>query len=526
MGPDQEKQTDRATRIICAKLYQGGLSSANSILNDILKRPLTGKNPEHGIDIDLIEVEAKKAVKYHLEYSILASIFVFMAIISFLLYDKSVSGLMILIAATVVAWKAFYLNRNTAIKNFSKLSLNSKRSLEGQVGSGKENQNVVIFGGYYPFLGAGIKTGFWDFVIDTSKPSKTLGLESEKPMDLSINELYEDASKKISSLGLPNVSDTWVLFADGNGLDKKFLRPKNPDDIIDYTDIDSGAFFSPEHKKYLDRIVGEPIENLNPVELFDEGHGELGKEQKTYYTIKYIDNIRGTLFTTFLRFSSIGKEIFAECSFYFLPPVDEDRYDIDKMPLFDELFIYRRGLMTAIVSSIVLLLVYLDYSYLVIPLVSLYVFVPILSFINGPYAKYILKKGLKQKSPFIWHVLQLFFERGMPQNYGNLITFREMSASSTYKNYYNSQDILLIKNSVEKAIVDSIADLLDSKNIDSSFLREGLLAVVNQGVIMYGGRLEADQVAVGKGAKTLKNKMSRKLSRSAKWVSKKAGGPQ
>ena len=81
----------------------------------------------------------------------------------------------------------------------------------------------------------------------------------------------------------------------------------------------------------------------------------------------------------------------------------------------------------------------------------------------------------------------------------------------------------MIKNSIEKTIVDSIADLLDSKNIESSFLREGLQSVVNQGIIMYGGSLDAEQVAVGKEAKTFKNKLPKRLS---KWLSRKVGGPK
>ncbi len=529
MEEDIKRQVDNATRIICAKLYQGGLSSANSILNDIIKRPLVGKSPEYGIDIDLIEVEARKAVKYHLQYHILSAIFMFMGIISLSLYDKTLSWLATFSAIALITWKMLYLNRAEAVKKFSKLSYKSKifskyHSLDYE-SNRQDDQNVVIFGGYYPFLGAGTRTGYWDFVIDTSKPSKTLTLESLEPIEISIKELYEDASKKLSSIGLPNVYDRWILFADGNELEKKFLRPRKPDDPIDFTDLDSAVFFSPEHKNYLEQVVGEPIENLGPQELFSDGHGDLSNEYRAYYTIRYFDKARGTLFSTFLRFSRVGKKIFAECSFYFLPPIDENRYDIDKIPLFDELFIYRRGLMTVAVVLALIILSQMDSMiyFLTILIFSLSIFLPIISFINGPYAKYGIKKWLKQNAQFVWHVLQLFYERGTPINYGNLATFREIAASPTHKNYYNSQDTLLIKNSIEKTIVDSIAELLDSKNIDSCFLREGLQSVVNQGVIMYGGNLEAEQVAVGKGAKTLINKLPKRLVRSSKWLSRKVG---
>ena len=61
----------------------------------------------------------------------------------------------------------------------------------------------------------------------------------------------------------------------------------------------------------------------------------------------------------------------------------------------------------------------------------------------------------------------------------------------------------MIRYSIEQTIIYSVADLLDSKGIDSSLLRKDMVAYINQGIMMFGGKLEADQIAAGKGAQAM-----------------------
>ena len=306
MDNNADNQKDRATRLVCAELYKGGLLAANSILNDIQRRPFTAKKPEVGIDINLVAKHAEKAFQYHLKFALLAAGLTFLGIV-FFPFSEVLSGFIIAAVVALITWKALYLNRNIALENFSKKSYNPDYQIEDilpesdvtKQGEGK-SQNVIIFGGYFPFLGAGYRIGNWNFVIDTSKPAKSPNSESSQPKDITIDEVYNAVSEEIKKKNLPNVSDECILFADGKELQESFLLPTR---------------------------IGEPIDNLDLNVLRSEGHKSLYEEYRAYYSTKYFDKMRATLFSAFLRFSKVGKEIFTECSFYVLPPIDEDKYN-------------------------------------------------------------------------------------------------------------------------------------------------------------------------------------------------------
>lgn len=228
MDNNADNQKDRATRLVCAELYKGGLLAANSILNDIQRRPFTAKKPEVGIDINLVAKHAEKAFQYHLKFALLAAGLTFLGIV-FFPFSEVLSGFIIAAVVALITWKALYLNRNIALENFSKKSYNPDYQIEDilpesdvtKQGEGK-SQNVIIFGGYFPFLGAGYRIGNWNFVIDTSKPAKSPNSESSQPKDITIDEVYNAVSEEIKKKNLPNVSDECILFADGKELQESF----------------------------------------------------------------------------------------------------------------------------------------------------------------------------------------------------------------------------------------------------------------------------------------------------------------
>jgi hypothetical protein len=473
---------DHATRLVCAKLYEGGLLTASSILKNIKPKPFKAKNPEVGINIDLVAKHAENAYWYHLKFTLLAAGLTLLGIILWinaqqtsLSYDGTrLSGLLIAVTTFLIIWKSRYSDRKIVLDNFSKISYNpnykiEKNFLERNLTQQEERtkQNVIIFGGYFPFLGAGKKIGNWNFVIDTTTPSKSFNVKFSKPEDINIDELYKSVAEDIRKKNLPNIAGEYILFADGKELNNSFLLPTR---------------------------VGEPINNLDPHLLFKEGHKGLYDEFRTYYRIKYYDSIRATLFSTYLRFSEVGKEIFVECSFFALPPIDENIYDIDKLPLYDNLLGLKAGVW-AIVFSIISFEFVMPGANpeLVFVILSTITFGPLLIIFIGWFVEFIANWKLGRR-----------IKKGETHNYGNFKTFRELIASPNYKNYFSAQDIIMIRDIIEKTMIYSIADLLQSKGIDSSFLREDLISFVNQGIMMYGGKLEAEQVAVGKGAIAMK----------------------
>jgi len=467
MPDNLSEETDHGTRIICAQLYKGGLSEASFILNKLRKTPFNGRSPEIGVEIDIVTRHAEKAYNYHLNYAIIIAA---AAALSLILYaiNSTISAIILAATTALMLWKSTYMDREIAINNFSKKAYNPNFGLDTNHTAHNikddETQNVIIFGAYFPFVGAGNRVKNWNLVIDTSKPSKSI---DNSPSDISIEELYKAVSEEIQIKNLPNITQEFLLFADGKELDSTFLKPYS--------------------------VEEEPIYHLDPKIVFNEGHKSLYDDYRTYYNIKYFDKSRSTLLSTFLRFFKIGSELFTECSFYVLPPIDEIRFNIDRIPIYDNWFQLRAAATTAIISIIVLALGMIPgISLILLILVLIVAFAPLSKVILNKYNDNIAKNDLKER-----------IKKGEPHNYGNTKTFRESISSKNYKNYFSAQDTVAIQNSLEHSIIYGTSKILDSKGIDSSLLTGDLLSFVNKGIMMYGGQLEAEQVTVGSSIKTI-----------------------
>jgi len=423
----------------------------------------------------LIGKHAEKALQYHLTYAYIAAGLSFCAYL-FNFISSTISALFVVSAIILICVKSMYMDKNIAINNFSKKSFNAGYNLSGVAAEHNVietdlniKQNVITFGGYYPFLGAGRRARNWNFSINSSKSSKKRDNDcvSDLPGKISTDELYTAVLNGINEKDLPSITQEYILFADGHEVDKS--------------------------KKLLPNKVGEPIDNLDKDDLIQEGHSNIYNDWRTYFCLRYHDKLRSTLFSTFLRFSKVGESIFAECSFYILPPINENRFNIDRLALNDDFLIIKTGLVT--LASVVVALIMISNGLSLAPIFILLILTlyPLFVVFRGRIREFSENKDLKKK-----------IERGEPHNYGAISTFRELIASSNYKNYFSAQDIIMVQNSIEQAIVYSVADLLDSKGIDSSFLRKDMIAYVNQGIMMFGGTIEAEQVVgVGIASKTL-----------------------
>lgn len=512
MDTDKDKTDPRSTRLVCAKLYEGGLLGSYEIFSSIKRRLFKGKSPEFELDIDNITQHAEAALTHHMQYTLIAIVLSLMALIS----NTTLSSIFSISVICLLSLKQVW-DRSIALKHFSKGNYNKKYNLnkssdESNVIKGflktfcnwiirnnitpekgkEKDQNVVIFGDYFPFLGAGKRTRNWNFVTDLSKPKKILDtlLESQnneekenKTSELSIGKLYEKVYDRIKKKNLPNLSYKFILFADGNKEDEIDFLLKNRSKPCTYLkDLD--LFTNQSGDKSGACIQPESIESF--FEICKEG---IFKDYRTYFNISHHDKNRSTLFSTFLRFSKIEKELFTECSFYVLTPIDENIYNIDKLPKNNSFFTVKSILVTVGLIIVYILFSQLPYIGSVIPAFILFIFAV------RPLVKILINRA--KETEYNIDVEQI--NRGEPHNYGLLKTFRETISSPDYKNYFGAQDIILIQNTIENAIIDSVADFLDAKGIDTSFLRSEMVSFINKGIVQFGGKMENSQVVSGDG---------------------------
>lgn len=476
MSPSSDDIDSRSNRIICAKLYEGGLLSSYKILHSIIQKPFKGKSPELELSIDLITKHAEVAFRRHMIFT-LASIalaalgFIFSifyaynyftgnsnaSISHFLSWIFSVAAICILLLKPIS-------DRKVAFENFSRGTYNDKYNLnkspenkyldkfckwivqnDEKYEQHEEDQNVIVFGSYLPFLGSGQRVNNWNFLIDPLKPKN----ENSCIQNLSINELYDAVLNKIDKIGM-DIEHKYKLYADGNEIEIETNK----------------SLFVNEHK---------PISNLENIGPSPE---DALKDYRTYMVLEFHDKPRSTLLSTFLRFSRAGQNFFTEYSFYILTPINENIYNIDKLPR-NSYFKLK-----TILSTIVLVVFY--------SLVN----DPFISFILLVITSYPLLYILYHRTNEYKTAVKNFNDVGS-HNYGIFKTFRETIASPNYKSYFSAQDIIMVQGNIEKSIIESTADLLDGKEIDSSFLIEKMASIINYGIMQSGGNIESASIASG-----------------------------
>jgi len=92
-------------------------------------------------------------------------------------------------------------------------------------------------------------------------------------------------------------------------------------------------------------------------------------------------------------------------------------------------------------------------------------------------------------------------------NYGNASSLRESWSTLSYHRYFQMLDKDLNYKVTQHIIINSIVDYLESKGISTEDIKERQTTILNSGVMVTGGTVKAEQMAVGTGA-ALKNKIA------------------
>jgi hypothetical protein len=89
-------------------------------------------------------------------------------------------------------------------------------------------------------------------------------------------------------------------------------------------------------------------------------------------------------------------------------------------------------------------------------------------------------------------------------NYGAESSLRNTFSSDSFSHYFQKLDGDFYTKVLEHQILDGIVEFLDEHNIDTSEIRERRTTILNSGVIVQGGDVKAESLAVGAGATAVK----------------------
>lgn len=322
----------------------------------------------------------------------------------------------------------------------------------------EEKCNTIIYSGFSPFVGSGIDIGGWSFSLNIGRGKEEMGnILEAKPFY--IQELYSRIESDIKKLHLEGVSIQEKIFVNGQ-------------------DIRDNIHFLPDSYR-------RPLTQVDSSYL-KEFMRNKSNTVRYYKSIRILDWQGEIVLSGFLRFLKLQQNLFTEVSFFLLTPLKEEYRNIDKMQPnlswqnYLELFNY---------SFVKTLLLFFSAIFLVIG--------TLLEPITNWRQKQAMRKMIRKNPMF---------------DYGAVTSIRELASSTQYRHYFQKLDKEMLIKIVERQILDSITDFLDEHDIDTSDLKSRQEAILNNGVIVTGGSVKAQNLSVGDKARSVMNNMAQTVS--------------
>lgn len=309
----------------------------------------------------------------------------------------------------------------------------------------KTSENLVIYSGYSPFVGSGIDIGGWSFVVDIDKGKNNLeGLY--EPEDFDISEIYEAVDKEIESLNISNLTVTDKVFINGKKVrDNKELLPNKLSHPVNKVS-----------EEFLKSVMEEPNTNA-----------------RLYRVIQVVDWEGDIVLTSFLRFQKSDTSLFVENNYYLLPPISESLKEIDAIK-------EKSGIRESVNWILEIFINTIKHS--VSSIVNVFGYIgDIIGNIFGSQEE-ALRKIVKSSPDF---------------DYGAFTSIREAVSQRLYSQHFQKLDKERYFKMIEKRVLNTLTDFLDQKNIDTAEFKEREANILNNGILITGGNLEADNIAVG-----------------------------
>jgi len=332
----------------------------------------------------------------------------------------------------------------------------------------EQNSKIVIYGRYSPFVGCGYDIGGWSLALNVSKGKEKLGKIST-PLPFEINELYEKVTCLISEIHLYgiDVSTEDIYYIDG-----QIIR----DDV---------------------RFLNSPFDRPSTcLEILEASIEEPAKANRFYKRIQLL-GWRGELIVSIvLRFTRFGGNLFVEAKYFLLPPLQESFHGIDRIQS-PATFMQKADLLW---QSLVI-------SFFLWPLAFSQTIYEVLKPVIDTIKQWIDILVIKENPIF---------------NYGSITSIRENVSNTRYRQYFQFLDQDMYFKVIESALLEGIVDFLDSKNVDTSELKNRQSQILNEGIIISGGEINAKNLAVGRRARAIFNKRKAKTIEQSRRESSKA----
>jgi hypothetical protein len=182
-----------------------------------------------------------------------------------------------------------------------------------------------------------------------------------------------------------------------------------------------------------------------------------------------------------------NSKLFVECSNFLLPPLNTKYYELDKRAP------------TQLVGKFI--------QWAVQAAILAPVLVPV---------------ALFKTWTRLWHPISVLLEHWRQSkevrcnplhNYGALQSIRELGTENSWRVYFQKLDKEMHSKVIQQQMLDVLTAFLDEHGVDTSEIKDRGTHILNNGVIVSGGTISAEGLAVGQGAQA---KVSRRGRRPAR----------
>jgi hypothetical protein len=305
--------------------------------------------------------------------------------------------------------------------------------------------NVTISGGHSPFVGAGPEISGWSFTVNVARADN----EAHEVKPVAAADLYRETDEALRKLGIDGLELRDELFVDGR--DVSSLPP-----IFNNT------------------CPGKPRSRLTPAELDDLVQRSSSKIR--HYHVIRVQLWSGQLvLSVFLKYTKLADTLFVETRMRLLPPLQEKYAAYESRP---------------VTSSARTVVKEIAYSALAAPVVAVVAMFSVLDWVS--------RKFPHMSTPETRSLRAIRNDRHY--NFGWAASLRETWASSTWERYFQMVDNDFHTKMIKETLLDALVQSLEKRNICTTTLNEATVKIFNDGVMLTGGSLTAQNLAVGQGA--------------------------
>lgn len=426
--------------------------------------------PEYFLDIDVIRQDMKEALRRESMFKTIMFVLgcIFIAVIvddgyryGSLLDPFYVIGKTIELLTPVILPAAF----TVAIRDYFKLRYVRKHDFSMRpndlepLGETAHEQNVVVSSGETPFVGAGADIGGWSFTLDLNAPAEG---SAGSPQTLTIEAFYDEVTDEVRELSLPGLEVQDQLFANGRDL-------RGTPEIL------------PAHDR-------RPLQKVGEAEV-RKHFGQLDEHVRHYRVFRLPSWGGQMMLSVFFRATRVGDGLFVEARQFLLPPVSTTYRGVDELPAsmkFGEIPGYL--LISALKAPFLMVRCWFSVTF------------SILKVLGAITSAFSFTDEDKQEREAVLS--------NPAYDHGARRSLREQFSDQYSQRHFQKIDGDMYVKLLQKQIIAAIEGALSKRGISTADIGERRTTILNHGVMVTGGNVQTEGLAVGAGAKVIADRAS------------------